>query len=67
MDFLPNNKYQLIGFVCFLVCQLITEFWLGRTSKTKASSILEALMLLTMTIASLFKREKKDGDKSSTP
>lgn len=43
MDFLPQNKYQLIGFAIFTLAQLISEFFLGeraRQGKNLSGSIL---------------------------
>lgn len=63
MDFLPNNKYQLIGFIVWVVCQDVVALLIGKNKKTDASSILEACFLAlsaaVVAVLAYFKGEKK--------
>ena len=60
MGILPNNKYQLIGFIFFVLLQLMAEYFLGKTQKVEPNSILDLVfMVVKRLISKLFKGEAK--------
>jgi membrane protein DedA with SNARE-associated domain len=72
MQTLPVNKYQLIGFIVWVVCQDLLAFFIGKSEKTEARCVLEAIFLFVLAagvaVIGLFKRGKKnDSNSNSTP
>ena len=55
-EFIPQTKWQAIGMIVVAGSQLIIEYWLGKTDKTKASSILDAIILFLQTLKNSIKR-----------
>lgn len=53
----------LIAFAAFQLAQMLAEYWLGKTSKTKAGSILELIIIGGVVFfgALLFWRKKPNG------
>jgi len=59
LAFLPNNKYQLIGFCIYMA----VEIYLGKTERVSAGSIPELLWHVTIgAIVRMIKKPKGEQD-----
>lgn len=59
---IPQNKHQWLGFALWVLGHSLVEFWLGRTQKTQASSVIDFVLMSAACVLSLFKG-KKNGNK----
>lgn len=59
VPFLPNTKYQLIGFGLWLTSQMIMEYLVGRSTRIPGSNILDAIVKLVSAVRGK-KKENKD-------
>ncbi len=57
----PTGKIQIICLIVYWIIDKGLEYWLGKTEKIKAGSVLELGFMAVIAFASLFKREKKNG------
>lgn len=46
MDYVPHTKFQWVGFLLWFFFTSSVEYFLGKTDKVKASSILELVFCL---------------------
>ncbi len=37
LDYLPQTKYQLIGFTVWVVCHSIVQIWIGKMAQNRAA------------------------------
>lgn len=44
-QFLPQTKYQLIGFVFYLLTHLLSDYFVGKSTRIKGSGILDAAII----------------------
>lgn len=56
MDFVPQTKTQWAGFAAFFLAQCVLEYWLGKTNKTRASSLVEVVFLIVVVAAALLSK-----------
>ncbi len=57
-QFLPQTQCQLIGFIFWVICHSIVEFYLGRTTRIQAASIPELIFNLIKATYSLIHKPK---------
>lgn len=54
MDIIPKTQMQWFGFFLWLALTLAVEYWLGRTQKTRAGSMIELVLLISITLYLFF-------------
>lgn len=68
LDILPQNKWQMLGLVAYLLADSYLEYRLGKSTKIKASSKLEIIFMVgaaaVIAVAEFFKKGNDNGGKS---
>lgn len=55
-ELIPQTKWQAIGMIGIAGSQLLIEYWLGKTDKVRAASIIELIILFLEGIRSSLKK-----------
>ena len=65
-DYLPSNRYQLIGFLGSIAIRVIADYYLGRTERIKWPAEIELISLAIVRLFSWAYNLKK-GEKNGNP
>jgi hypothetical protein len=66
-DYLPNNRYQLIGFFGSLIIRILADYWMGRTSRIRLPAEIDLLAISILRLWNWIHNPKQENQNGDNP